>query len=453
MPSSSWGSYLATPRGLEPLDKHLVAGGRWLVKHADAMWGFRSLGGMFSAVSEQLFGDPMEAGKVMGLAPYGRAAIAPEAFFALADGLFSFHDDVPARFPHRDRWPRHEAAYADLAASTQAALEVALMSVTRRLQAQTGAARLCYAGGVALNGIANQRLLRERVFDELHVIPAAEDSGVAIDRRLELGELTLRTTELLETGAVRAIHPGRALIHAAFHLDDPSVTLVVRSHADASPELEYKPPGLALDPSARDARATKLLQLMSLLARRPGDGYRRRVASALAGCDAYTGVLLLLRARQQTDPETFAALLDGFRHRFPVLAARLAAVAGEEAQRFAVTAARARITDPDHRFLLALVMNLPDRDAILGAIRQRYPARDPIAQLLGWLRACGRRDRLGFELDDPLMAILRSVIEGRAPEQLRLAPGTTQAELARAIQALQRIPVLAPLFRRAAFGR
>ena len=173
-------TYHATPRGLEPLDKHLVAGGRWLVKHAGSMWGFRSLGGMFSAVSEQLFGDPMEAGKVMGLAPYGTPAIAPEAFFTLSDGLFQFRDDVPARFPHRDRWPRHEAAYADLAASTQAALEVALLAVTRRLQAQTGASRLCYAGGVALNGIANQRLLRERVFGDLHILPAAEDSGVAI---------------------------------------------------------------------------------------------------------------------------------------------------------------------------------------------------------------------------------------------------------------------------------
>jgi carbamoyltransferase len=173
-------TYVASARGLDPLDKHLVPGGRWLIKHADTMWGFRSLGGMFSAVSEQLFGDPMEAGKVMGLAPYGRATLDPEAFFSITDGLFAFHDDVPARFPHRDRWPQHESAYADLAASTQAALEVALLAVARRLQAQTGMARLCYAGGVALNGIANQRVLRERVFDELHIIPAAEDSGVAI---------------------------------------------------------------------------------------------------------------------------------------------------------------------------------------------------------------------------------------------------------------------------------
>ncbi|HEX4421389.1 MAG TPA: carbamoyltransferase C-terminal domain-containing protein [Kofleriaceae bacterium] len=184
-------TYRASDRGLEPLDKHLVADGRWLVKHPDTMWGFRSLGGMFSAVSEQLFGDPMEAGKVMGLAPYGQASLPAGAFCSIADGLLTFHDDVPARFPHRDRWPNHEHAYADLAASTQAALEVAVLAVAARLRTQTSSPRLCYAGGVALNGITNQRLLRDRVFDELHIIPAAEDSGVAIGAAyLGLAQLT-----------------------------------------------------------------------------------------------------------------------------------------------------------------------------------------------------------------------------------------------------------------------
>jgi carbamoyltransferase len=173
-------SYAATPRGIEPVDKHLVPDAKWLLKHPDTMWGFRSLGGMFSAAAELMFGDPMEAGKVMGLAPYGRAAFPASAFFSVDDGLLVFRDDVPAQFPHRERWPAHEAAYADLAASTQAALEDALLSVARRLQSQTGATRLCYAGGVALNGIANQRLARERVFHDVHIIPAAEDSGAAI---------------------------------------------------------------------------------------------------------------------------------------------------------------------------------------------------------------------------------------------------------------------------------
>jgi carbamoyltransferase len=173
-------TYLATPKGLQPVDKHLVPGGRWLLENSDRMWGFRSLGGMFSAVAQQLFGDPMEAGKVMGLAPYGTPNIPIDDFFTIRDGLIEFRDEVPARFRHCDRWPLHESAYADLAASTQRALEFALLALTRRLREQAGIPFLCYAGGVALNGIANQRILRERVFADLHVIPAAEDSGVAI---------------------------------------------------------------------------------------------------------------------------------------------------------------------------------------------------------------------------------------------------------------------------------
>lgn len=173
-------TYAVSPRGIEPLDKHLVPDAAWLIKRPERMWGFRSLGGMFSAAAELMFGDPMEAGKVMGLAPYGRATLPSSAFFTIEDGLLVFRDEVPAGFPRRPRWPAHEAEYADLAASTQAALEHAVLAIARRLQHQTGAAQLCYAGGVALNGIANQQILRERVFGDLHVIPAAEDSGAAI---------------------------------------------------------------------------------------------------------------------------------------------------------------------------------------------------------------------------------------------------------------------------------
>lgn len=176
----TFSTYLATPKGLHPIDKHLVQNGEWVVKHPGKMWGFRSLGGMFSAVAEQIFGDPMEAGKVMGLAPYGKVETKTEDFFDIANGLIQFSDSVPALFPHIDRWPIHETAYSNLAASTQRALECALLSLTRRLREQSGSTNLCYAGGVALNGIANQRLLREGDFPDLHIIPAAEDSGVAV---------------------------------------------------------------------------------------------------------------------------------------------------------------------------------------------------------------------------------------------------------------------------------
>jgi carbamoyltransferase len=74
--------------------------------------------------------------------------------------------------------------YADLAASVQVTAEEVLLSAVRALQRQTGQRRLCMAGGVALNGVANQRLLREGNFDELYIQPAAGDSGGALGAAL-----------------------------------------------------------------------------------------------------------------------------------------------------------------------------------------------------------------------------------------------------------------------------
>src|SRR5690606_38926575 len=82
--------------------------------------------------------------------------------------------------------------YADIAASLQAILEDALLGLARRALAQTGARNLCLAGGVALNSVANARLLRESGCQRVFVQPAAGDAGgalgAAILGALELGD-------------------------------------------------------------------------------------------------------------------------------------------------------------------------------------------------------------------------------------------------------------------------
>jgi hypothetical protein len=122
-------------------------------------------------------------------------------------------------------------------------------------------------------------------------------------------------------------------------------------------------------------------------------------------------------------------------------------VAEDELRRLVITDARARLTEPEHRFFLALVMNLPCRDAVLAAIAQRYPEREPVETLLGWVRACATREQLGFHLDDTLFAIVRGVVEGRTHDQIARPLGAPVSEVQRAIAALRGLSVLAPLFR------
>jgi len=172
--------YHASGTTVIPLEKHAVERGAWLVMHDGEMPSFGSLGGMFSAAAQQIFGQPSEAGKVMGLAPYGVPEFPTSDFFEIASGRFHFKDTVPGRFRHYERWPTRTGEYERLAASVQAALEDALLYLVQHIRKLCRSDNLCYAGGVALNSVANERIIRESGFRNVYIMPAAEDSGTAL---------------------------------------------------------------------------------------------------------------------------------------------------------------------------------------------------------------------------------------------------------------------------------
>ena len=172
--------YQAAGTQLAPLEKHLADNGDWLAGSEQAMPCFGGLGDMYAAAAKQIFDDVLEPGKVMGLAALGKATFPPEAFFSIENDGFVYHDTVPRAFQFGGRWPQHREAYQDLACSTQEALEQGVLHLARRLRERTGSPRLCYAGGVALNGIANERLFSESGFEDIFIMPPADDSGVAV---------------------------------------------------------------------------------------------------------------------------------------------------------------------------------------------------------------------------------------------------------------------------------
>ena len=142
--------------------------------------------------------------KLMGLAPYGRPTYADEIrehlidvkpdgsfwlnmdYFNYCQGLTMtgprFHALLggPPRAPESPIEPRH----MDLAASIQAVTEEVILRMARHLHEQTRMKHLVLAGGVALNCVANGRVLREGPFDELWIQPAAGDAGGALGAAL-----------------------------------------------------------------------------------------------------------------------------------------------------------------------------------------------------------------------------------------------------------------------------
>jgi carbamoyltransferase len=142
--------------------------------------------------------------KVMGLAPYGEPRYAnailehlidlkPDGSFRLNQEYFDYCVGLRMTNGRFDRLfggpPRApdelvEQRHMDLAASVQAVTEEAIVRMVRSVVAETGLRRLCLAGGVALNCVANGKILRDGVIDELWVQPAAGDAGGALGAAL-----------------------------------------------------------------------------------------------------------------------------------------------------------------------------------------------------------------------------------------------------------------------------
>jgi carbamoyltransferase len=165
-----------------------------------------SLGLLYSAVTYYL-GFRVNSGeyKVMGLAPYGEPKYEDimlehlvdlkqdgsfrldQTYFNYATGLtmtnqkFSDLFGQPVRKPDTDKLTQF---HMDMAASVQAVIEKAVLSLVRNLSTSYDIENLCLAGGVALNCVANGKLLRDKAFKNIWVQPAAGDAGGALGAAL-----------------------------------------------------------------------------------------------------------------------------------------------------------------------------------------------------------------------------------------------------------------------------
>jgi carbamoyltransferase len=102
-------------------------------------------------------------------------------FFTEGTGFPKYFGEPPSNYQELSRLNQH---YADIAASIQKVTEEVLLGMARAVHRETGLKRLCIAGGVGLNSVANSRILRETPFEELFIQPAAGDGGGALGAAL-----------------------------------------------------------------------------------------------------------------------------------------------------------------------------------------------------------------------------------------------------------------------------
>jgi ribosomal protein L16 Arg81 hydroxylase len=282
-----------------------------------------------------------------------------------------------------------------------------------------------------------------------------------INARMLLGDVTLKGAELLKAGDSRPIPGGRQFAHATYHMDRPTVTIVVRtvSEPENRPQYTYRRPCLALAPQEMQARTMRRLQLLRMLHRANQAEHDDLSCHLITQSDILTTFLVL--------EQYFQIIQDDGRRERVVAAARLKhgrivdeVVLPVLAEDDRIRLVRTRVTSPEHSFLRSLLLNVPDRPSILKIVRERHPARDAVEVLLeligGFLvdETTGK-SRNGAGLDDVSRRMVRGLLEGRRIEEtladFREVYGSDQvvrheAAIREFVAALRRSKLLAPLF-------
>lgn len=237
------------------------------------------------------------------------------------------------------------------------------------------------------------------------------------------GELASLGAEELRRGDVREIVPGRGFIHGLFHIERPTVTVLIATAGEPrhGPAFSYLHPGLAVNVFAKDAERERRLKALSLVAATWPNEYPAAVSRFIndgAPDDAFRG---LQHAFKTLDGDGFDAVLGAARAAHGPLA-NLWQVAFEESRRQAnIIERRAFIHDPVHRFFLAVVLNAPDRATILRMVAERVPGVDPVDTIMGWVRELSEiavdgpagPTAIGAPLDEASLIVLRALmVEG-----------------------------------------
>jgi hypothetical protein len=225
----------------------------------------------------------------------------------------------------------------------------------------------------------------------------------SVTPHIRVGNLHVKQVELLETGSTIPITSGRACIHSLFHLDTPSVTLVIRTHHDpgTGPQYNYLPPYIAINPLHSDPLTARRKQLIDVLETTHDPNYATYINEMLERLDFERGFNMLRHAMPYLkEIDEWDVILTTFQQKHGELAMGVHATLTESLRRETITQMRHFIVNPEHRFFLALLMNVQNRTDILALINKRFSDSSPIETILGWAEELIEPNDFGITLLD-----------------------------------------------------
>jgi len=290
---------------------------------------------------------------------------------------------------------------------------------------------------------------------------------------MQFGRMELKVCELLKAGDVQEIIAGCSYIHSLFHLDDPSVTIVVRTRKSPMylPQYSYHKPHLALDPFYVQDSMTKKVQSMGAMLKAKRPDADEKIGAMLAVSDIQQTYFLLsnLRTMLRSDKIRKMFAVEKFEERFDALFEISRMRHGQRAERLrdvflryekvnVIFDRRNYVTDPALRFFLAVLLNVEGRENIYKLIAQRFPESNPQEKVLDWTFDLANTRVVGIDPPNALgidnfgdidIAVFEEMLNGKdaaaIADSLR-AQGAPVDNIEQRIQAISRSPLLHTLF-------
>ncbi|TDU73369.1 hypothetical protein EI77_01839 [Prosthecobacter fusiformis] len=242
----------------------------------------------------------------------------------------------------------------------------------------------------------------------------------AITPHLHLGDVRMKKIELLETGRTVPIISGSRCIHSLFHLETPSVTVVVRTQNDpgTGPQFNYLPPHIALDPHFSDLLTMRRKQLLDVLEQTEDPSYAELVLEMITSLDFERGFYILQHSMGHlSDLGEWETVLTAFQKKHGQAASGISPTLAECVHRDRIKNMRSHIADPEHRFFLALLMNVSNRKDLLALVTQKHPDAPAAETVMRWAEELADISEEGI-----------SILDASFPETLDI-PAEDQPEL------------------------
>ena len=249
-----------------------------------------------------------------------------------------------------------------------------------------------------------------------------------VNDRMELGEIKWRGSEILRAGDTQRIFVGEEYIHSLFHLVEPSVTLIFRSNGlpNHRPQWSYFLPSVRIDAFAEQEKASysfqKKQKALSVAWRCDPDFGDELAFLRLESADMESAFRCLRNADRPGPDESTAEWRNEAHRRLDsrwpdTWAICRDAIEYDVCNRDLIRR-RKKVTDPDHRFVLAMLMNVPDAAAMLRLVEEKFDRHDPHNAIAEYLLAMGV-EGCGLTMEEDSVQLVSMVIFGLSfPEVL-----------------------------------